>query len=111
MGYRSDVRIVTSKKGFNELKKYVTEAISKSNNPQMYNLMENLDLEHENSYSKFFGWNGVKWYYDDVDIVMNGLDKLADNDMSYRFARIGEEDGDYEEFSYESDQEEEQDLE
>lgn len=111
MGYRSDVRIITSKKGFDKLKKYVTDTIAKSENPQMYNLMENLDLEYENSYSKFFGWNNVKWYYQDVDIVMAGLNKLKDEDMSYRFARLGENFDDYEEESYESENEEEQDFE
>ena len=111
MGYRSDVRIITSKKGFDKLKSYVTDTIAKSKNPQMYNLMENLDLNFENSYSKFFGWNNVKWYYEDVDIVMQGLHKLKDEDMSYRFARLGENFDDYEEEYYESEKEEEQDFE
>ena len=35
MGYRSDVRIITSKKGFDKLKKYVTDEIAKGKNPQM----------------------------------------------------------------------------
>lgn len=111
MGYRSDVRIITSKKGFDKLKKYVTDEIAKGKNPQMYNLMENLDLDYENSYSKYFGWNNVKWYYEDVDIVMAGLHKLEEDDMSYRFARLGENFDDYEEESYESENEEEQDFE
>ena len=111
MGYRSDVRIITSKKGFNKLKEYVTNTIANSPNPQMYNLMENLDLEFENSNSKFFGWNNVKWYYEDVDIVMDGLHKLKDEDMSYRYSRLGESYDDYEEEYYESELEEEQDFE
>ena len=42
---------------------------------------------------------------------MDGLSHLADKDFSYRYARIGESYDDYEEFSHESEKEEEQDLE
>ena len=73
MGYRSDVRIITSKKGFNKLKDYVTDRIAKSNNPNIYNLMDDIEFEYDNGYSKYFGWNNVKWYYEDVDYVMDGL--------------------------------------
>lgn len=111
MGYRSDVRIVTSKKGFEKLKDYVSKTIANSENPNMYNLMENLNFEHENDYSKYFGWNNINWYYADVNIIINGLHKLEEEDLSYRFARMGENYDDYEEESYESEQEEEQDLE
>ena len=90
---------------------YVSDKISKSNNPNMYNLMENIEFEYDNGYSKYFGWNNVKWYYDDVDYVMEGLRELKNEDMSYRFARIGENYDDYEEEYYESKQEEEQDME
>ena len=110
MGYRSDVRIITSKKGFERLKNYVSDRIAKSNNPNIYNIMDDIEFEYDNGYSKYFGWNGVKWYYDDVDFVMEGLEQLREEDMSYRFARIGENYDDYEEESYESDNEEEQDL-
>ena len=44
MGYRSDVRIVTSQKGFEKLKDFVTNKIANSQNPNMYNLMENLSF-------------------------------------------------------------------
>lgn len=111
MGYRSDVRIITSKKGFNKLKDYVTDRIAKSNNPNIYNLMDDIEFEYDNGYSKYFGWNNVKWYYEDVDYVMDGLQELKNEDMSYRFARIGENYDDYEEEYYESEQEEEQDME
>lgn len=55
----------------------------------------------------------VKWYdgYDSVDAIESGLNHLRDKDMSFRFARIGESYDDYEEDSYESENEEEYDLE
>ena len=115
MGYRSDVRIMTSKKGFEELKKY-TEKYLKDKNFSYGNILEDLDFESETKYAKYFGWNGVKWYdgcegYEDVAAIMDGLTHLANNDFSYRYARIGESYDDYEESSFESDKEDEQDLE
>ena len=111
MGYRSDVRIITSKKGFNELNKYVKDYLSKLDHDE-YNLLDNLKFKAENDYSVYFGWNWVKWYssYESVDAVESGLQYLKDKDMSFRFARIGESYDDYEEDSYESENEDEQDL-
>ncbi len=111
MGYRSDVRIITSKKGFNELNKYVKDYLSKLDFDE-YNLLDNLGFKAENDYSVYFGWNWVKWYssYESVDAIESGLQHLKDKDMSFRFARIGESYDDYEEDSYESENEEEQDL-
>ena len=111
MSYRSDVRIITSKKGFNELNKYVKDYLSKLDFDE-YNLLDNLKFKAENDYSVYFGWNWVKWYssYESVDAVESGLQHLKDKDMSFRFARIGESYDDYEEDSYESENEEEQDL-
>lgn len=111
MGYRSDVRIITSKKGFNELNKYVKDYL-KNLNHEDYNLLDDLKFKAENDYSVYFGWNWVKWYqgYESVDAIESGLQHLKDKDMSFRFARIGESYDDYEEDSYESENEEEQDL-
>ena len=114
MGYRSDVRIVTSKKGFKKLNDYVKNYLKDKN--EDYNLLEHLDFKVENSYEKYFGWNGIKWYdgcegYEEVTAIVEGLSKLTEDDFSYRFARIGESYDDYETYSYESEREEEQDLE
>lgn len=115
MGYRSDVRIVTSKKGFDELKR-ITDKIIKDKKFEYGNLMDNCKIIYDNGFSKYFGWDSIKWYdgiegYEDVDAIIEGLEKLEEKDYSYRFARLGEELDDYEESSYESEREEEQDLE
>lgn len=115
MGYRSDVRIVTSKKGFKELKKF-TDNYLKEKNYTYGNLLDDCQVISENKWSKYFGWDSIKWYeycddYEDVSAIMEGLKHLEKNDMSYRYARIGESYDDYEEFSYESENEKEQDLE
>ena len=75
-------------------------------------LGDNLKFKAENDYAVYFGWNYLKWYegYDSVDAIVDGLNHLKENNMSYRFARLGESYDDYEEESFESDLEEEQDL-
>lgn len=112
MSYRSDVRIITSKKGFKELEKYVKTHLAYANDKD-YNIMDNMKFKVENDYSCYFGWDYVKWYgtFDSVNAVMEGLEHLKAKDMSYRFSRIGESYDDIEEDSYESKKEEEQDLE
>ena len=115
MGHRSDIRIMTTKKGFNKLKEY-TDNYLKDKNFTYGNLLDDLDLNYETKYAKYFGWNSMKWYeecegYEDVDAIMNGLRYLKEIDYSYRYARIGEDYSDYDEFYYESSNEEEQDLE
>ena len=111
MGYRSDVRIITTKKGFDQLNNYVKKYLKEKGNYD-YNLLDNLKFKAENDYTVYFGWNYLKWYegYDSVDAIVDGLNHLKENNMSYRFARLGESYDDYEEESFESDLEEEQDL-
>ena len=98
MGYRSDIRIITSEKGFEELKKFVTKYLKEHN--EDYTLLENCDIKQEGKKQCYFGWNYVKWYendYEDVDAIMEGLQHLSDKEYSYRYMRIGEEYDDVEE--------------
>lgn len=97
MGYRSDVRLITSKKGFEELQKFVKNYLGKDNKDD--NLLENPDIRFVHSNGVLLGWNDIKWYeycdHKDVDSIEAGLEHLKDNDFSYRFARIGEDYNDY----------------
>ena len=91
MGYRSDVRIIVSEKGFEELKKFVTNYLKEHNETE--NLLEDCDIKYVAKKQYYFGWNYVKWYegdYTDVDAIMEGLQYLRKNDYSYRYMRIGE---------------------
>jgi len=115
MGYRSDVRIMTTQKGFKELKKY-TDKYLKDKNYKYGNILDECKIIYEDKYAKYIGFDGIKWYggenYEDIDAIEEGLGHLRDEDLSYRFARIGESYDDYEEYSHESESlEEEQDLE
>ena len=114
MGYRSDVRIVTSKKGFKVLDDYVKKYLREHDKNRNWNLLKRPDIKKESPYTTYIGWNCLKWYeysdYVDVDAIMTGLDYLKENGYSYRYSRIGENYDDYDEKYYESENEEEQDL-
>lgn len=111
MSYRSNIRIITSKKGFDRLKEYVDTYLEEKGRGKDYNLLDNLTIKKENDYEVYFGWDWLKWYegsYDDVDAIMKGLELLSEHDYSYRFARIGESYDDYEEQSFDSDNDEDE---
>ncbi len=99
MGYRSDVRIITSKKGYDHLMKFVRNAVNDDINQ---NLLEQCDIKSVHHDCVYMGWDDIKWYegsdyYKDIDAIMDGLRDLDNNYYSYRYARIGEDYDDYEE--------------
>lgn len=109
MGYRSEVRIITTKEGYEKLKLYVKEYIENKVKPEeRYNLLENCDIEEKDDKMCYLGWNYIKWYdncFPEVDAIEDGLNKLEEDDISYRFARIGEDYDDIEEKNYDSSKE------
>lgn len=114
MAYKSDVRIVTSKKGYNELINYIQKYYKKNNIPieHQFVLINNLKINYENKFQKYFGWNNIRWYgYPDVEAIEKGLEYLKEKDYSYRFARMGDDSTDYEEHYHESTREKEKGLE
>lgn len=112
MGYRSDIRIVTSKEGYEKLKEFVTNYLKEHN--EDYNLLEECDIRQEGKNQVYFGWNYLKWYegsYKEVDAIMEGLNYLGENEYLYRYSRIGESYDDYEEQYYDGNKEKENYLE
>lgn len=110
MGYRSDVRIMVSKKGYKELKKFVDEDAKKYATPDYdHNLLENLDVKIENEYEVLIGWDCIKWYspmkdwYQDVGCIERGLTYINELGYSYHFSRIGEDYSDIEELNVEGE--------
>ena len=110
MAYRSDVRLIVTKKGYDKLSKFVQKKVKDIS----YNLIENCDYKTVHPNVVCMGWDCIKWYeysdFEDVNAIMDGINYLKDNDYSVHYARIGENYDDYDEFYYESDIEEEQDL-
>lgn len=104
MGYRSDVRIITSKDGYKQLQRHVQKYLKDKKSD--YNLLDNLDLMSVSSKGVLIGWDTIKWYewsdFTHIDSVMDSLQKLKEDDYSYRYARIGENYEDIEEEYYDS---------
>ena len=102
MGYRSDVRIRTTKEGYEVMKKFVENYIKEKDlKGTDWNLLEHAEItEAEDSIT--LDWTDLKWYegingYEDVDAIMNSLYELSEKDIDYQYMRIGEEDDDIEE--------------
>ncbi len=112
MGYRSDIRIVVSNDGFEELKKFVKQYLKE--NDEDYNLLESLDVNKKGKNQYYLGWNSLKWYegsYKDVDAIMEGLEHLEEQNYSYRYMRIGEDREDYDDRYFDSERKSEPYLE
>lgn len=108
MAYRSDVRIITSRDGYDELSKYLKKYIKDNKLDDSYNLLKKTDINYISDNGCYLGWNCVKWYendYKDVIGIMNGLQHLRENDYSYRYGRLGESFEDFEESDYDSEKE------
>lgn len=92
MGYYSDVRIKTTKKGFEALKIEI-EKYNKENNIK-YSALDTLSADKIDTYEDIvtITWYGTKWYgeYDDVKAITKALSKIEEQGFSWAFARIGE---------------------
>lgn len=111
MGYRSDVRIALSKKGYNELNKY----LNKNLNKDTYNLLEQADIKTIGKDVAYLGWNSIKWYdgylgSNEVNTIMDGLREINDKGYSYKYSRIGENYDDIEEESHDGQLDEDKDI-
>lgn len=107
MGYRSDIRIRTTKEGLEIMKKFIEKYIKENINNEEnlkgydYNLLNSAEItEAEDSVT--LDWYNLKWYegikgYEDVDAIMKSLDELSNKNIDYQYVRIGEEDDDIEE--------------
>jgi len=99
MGYRSDVRIITSRKGYDKLKEEVNKYNEKYDID--FNLLDKPDVKLWNDGEVYLGWNSIKWYEysgeGPVKAIMNGLSEIKEDNYSYSYARLGEDATDYEE--------------
>ena len=96
MGYYSDVRICTTKKGYEELNHFVSDFIKKENLDPEFNLLDktSVHLITDAGQQHYFGWDSIKWYEDSdsyVTAIDKGLEHLKNLEIPYEFGRIGED--------------------
>lgn len=100
MGYRSDIRIRTTKKGYEIMKAEVENFLKENNLDVLWNLLKNNGVEIEEIDNVVtIDWNWLKWYeeYKDVQAIMKSLSILSEKNIDYQYMRIGEELDDIEE--------------
>lgn len=111
MGYRSDIRIVTSKTGFEKLTEFVENYLKERDlDAKEYNLLESPDIKLKGKEQYYLGWNWKKWDEGDcpkVDAIMDGINYLGENEYSYRYMRIGESYDDIERQDYDGEKDKE----
>lgn len=106
MGYRSEIRIITSKEGYEKLNEFVEQYLKDTEED---NLLKECDIKNIGKEQCYFGWNDIKWHendFKDVDAIMEGLNYLGENEYSYRYMRIGENYEDIEEQFYDGEKDE-----
>lgn len=88
MGYRSDVVLKTTTEGYLVMKKLndsITETVDRP--------LQGAEISRTESGFYRILFENVKWYdsYKDVQNFIKGIDKLDEQDIPYKFIRIGEE--------------------
>jgi hypothetical protein len=103
MGYRSDVRIRTTKEGYEimkeEIDKYLNEKVEDNLDYTPENLVKHTDNIDDDGEVVTMDWNYVKWYdfFPEIMAVSNALGILQEKDIDFQFMRIGEDLDDIEE--------------
>lgn len=98
MGYRSDVKLITTQAGAEIIKRKVTTVEKTPSSGLLH--PSNLQTYHDGKYV-LFNYEDIKWYehYDPAVVAfMKGIDDLRKQNIPYKYARIGE---DYADAEYE----------
>lgn len=100
MGYRSDVKIITTPEGWEKIDKAVRKVagITKKNEEESYWLTERTYWTPicDGKYV-LAEWEDIKWYEgrdEEIDALMNALKELKQRRVPYRYFRVGEDYGD-----------------
>ena len=99
MGYRSDVRIATTREGYNRICKRVDKLSEGRDGYPLIGMKRKPEFVEKEGDSVVFGWDWIKWYegmYADVTNVMTALAEIEADGLPYEFCRVGEEYNDIE---------------
>ena len=114
MSYKSDVRITISKKGYNKMIEYLENYIKEKelDRNEILELLNSPEINYENKFQKYIGWNDLKWYdsYPDITAINAALSYIENEGYSYKFTRIGENLTDIEEYGCDGDKDTKKNL-
>lgn len=94
MGYRSDVRIATTREGYERICRRVDELSDSLDAHPLIGTKIAPGFVDEDGDSVVFGWDSVKWYdgqYADVTNVSKALSEIEAAGLPVEFCRIGED--------------------
>jgi len=97
MGYRSDLRVITTKEGLRHIKDFLNNKIEEIG----FNLMDYLVVDKEVKDIAYIGWKRLN--VKETDTIELALYELEEKDISYGYCCIGESLEDITEMNYISD--------
>lgn len=93
MGYRSEVRIATTREGYDQMCERVDFLSDGHDTYPLMGMHRVPDFFDEQDGCVVFGWDDIKWYEGllaDVSNVVDALREIDENGLPYEFCRIGE---------------------
>ncbi len=102
MGYRSEVRIATTRKDYDMICERVDALSEERDTYQLVGTKREPEFFEEESGCVVFGWDWIKWYdgaLPDVTNVTRALAEIGEREIPYEFCRVGEE---YDDIEFES---------
>ena len=98
MGYKIDVRLITTLKGFREIKKFAELKLSE--NEENAEVLKEPDIEQKYKDIIKLGWNDMRG--NEVELLQECMLEFMEKDITYRAMYLGENIEDIEENSYTS---------
>ena len=93
MGYRSEVKIVTTREGYDQMCERVDTLSEGLGTSPLMGSCRKPDFFEESDGCVVFGWDYIKWYeglFADVSNVADALSEIDECGLPYEFCRIGE---------------------
>lgn len=94
MGYRSEVRIATTREGYDLMCDKVDSVSAERTSYPLMGSDRQPEFFDEESGTVVFGWDSIKWYeglLSDVTNVVEALGELEEQEIPFEFCRIGED--------------------
>ena len=99
MGYRSEVRIATTPKGWQMIQenypRFLKPRTEKSsfNEEELFDLLDWMDHFKSDDTGVYFGWDNIKWYssFPEINAMVDTLNFLEDKEIPYQLVRLGED--------------------